>query len=130
MNTEEEEYTNTILQIQSLEVCQHQDISINANVLWDAGRTLSFITFELAGKFKLVGNPVNLEIVTVGGESRMINSNQYVISIRDTYSNIVEMEVLGIEEISTNIENIEISSVKRISKQRCFNDITTHCWKN
>ena len=67
MNTEEEEYTNTILQIQSLEVCQHQDISINANVLWDAGSTLSFITFELAGKLKLVGNPVNLEIVTVGG---------------------------------------------------------------
>ena len=41
----------------------------------------------------------------------MINSNQYVISIRDTYSNIVEMEVLGIEEISTNIENIEFSRV-------------------
>ena len=66
---------------------------------------------ELTGKLKLVGNPVNLEIVTVGGESRMINSNQYVISIRDTYSSFVEMEVLGIEEISTNIENIEFSRV-------------------
>ena len=69
-----EESSNTLLQIQTLKVGKQRNKLISINALWDAGSQLSFITFQLAKDLMLEGKPVALEIETVGGEFRKINS--------------------------------------------------------
>ena len=80
-------------------------------VLWDAGSTLSFITFELAKKLQLNGEPVDLEIVTVGGEAKRVSSQKYTIVAWDKEDREVKLEVLGIEQISTEIETVEVNEI-------------------
>lgn len=81
-------------------------MELPAVALWDAGSTLCFITFQMAKQLKLQGEPVKLDIITVGGESKEVESQRYTISIRDTRGSSVSIEVLGIEQISTEIEGI------------------------
>ena len=56
---------NTILQLQNVAIVKRNGWSITGVALWDAGSTLSFITFELARKLQLHGEHSRLEIVTV-----------------------------------------------------------------
>ena len=99
---------NTILQLQNVPIIKRNGSSTAAVALWDAGSTLSFITFELANKLQLHGENSRLEIITVGGECQQINSNKYIVYLRDEESKLVELEVMGIERISTEIEMMDI----------------------
>jgi hypothetical protein len=113
MEEENQDDGNTLLPIQSLEVSNvrrkgEQNTSV---VLWDAGSTLSFITFELAKKLQLNGEPVDLEIVTVGGEAKRVSSQKYTIVAWDKEDREVKFEVLGIEQISTEIETVEVNEI-------------------
>ena len=117
-SNQDEDANNTLLQIQCLEVTKHGGTSISAVGLWDAGSTLCFITFELAKKLQLRGHPVKLEIVTVGGESKQVDSQRYTISVFDKYRELVEFEVLGIEQISTEIERINVNHITRNFKAK------------
>ena len=49
------------------------------------------------------GVPVELEICTVGGKISKINSKKYCISLIDANGQDVQIEVLGIETISTGV---------------------------
>ena len=100
-----------MLQIQNLSVVNRKGRSITAVTLWDAGSTLSFITFQFAERMHLQGNPIKLEIVTVGGDVQQIESYRYTIFVRDQQGQLVEMEVLGIRKISTDIELIDTSKI-------------------
>ena len=82
--------------------------------LWDPGSTLSFITFGLAAELDLEGHPVELEICTVGGSVTKISSKKYYVSVFDHNGQDVRIEVLGIEQISTEIEFIDIDAMKRL----------------
>ena len=66
----------------------------------------------------LEGKPVALEIETVGGEFRKINSYQYTTSIQDMQRNIIEIKVLGIEKISNSIGNIDVKQVIKEFKKK------------
>ena len=99
-----EESASTLLQIQTLKVGKQRNKLISINALWDAGSQLSFITFQLAKDLMLEGKPVALEIETVGGEFRKINSYQYTTSIQDMQRNIIEIKVLGIEKYQILLE--------------------------
>ena len=66
----------------------------------------------------LKGKPETLEIETVGGESRKINSHQYTISIQDIQQTIIKIKVLGIEKISNSIGNIDVKQVIKEFKNK------------
>ena len=63
---------NTLLQLQTLQVasCRNKGAKKRVVGLWDPGSTLSFITFDLASELSLQGQPVKLEIFTVGGVTK------------------------------------------------------------
>ena len=105
-----------LLQIQKLEVASIKRKSVSKEVvgLWDPGSTLSFITFGLAKQLNLQGQPLHLEIFTVGGEKNRIESQRYVIVIIDRNSQEVKMDVLGIDQISTCIERIDVGGVSKL----------------
>ena len=100
---------NTLLQMQKLKFIARCGKPVTAVGLWDAGSTLCFITFQLAEKLQLRGDPVKLEIITVGGEVQQVDSQRYAIFLIDNDNSMVEMEVLGIRQISSDIEKIDIS---------------------
>ena len=106
-----EESQNTLLQLQELQVSGTRSASTTAICLWDAGSTLSFITFKLAKQLRLNGEPLVLNLVTVGGVSSKVNSQKYRIIVTDNLGDGVEMEVLGIEQISTDVEKIDLSEI-------------------
>ena len=86
----------------------------DAVAMWDPGSTLAFITFDLAGRLKLQGVPVELEICTVGGVLTKVDSKKYSIAIFDRNGQDVKIEVLGIEKISTEVEAIDMTDVKKM----------------
>ena len=83
--------------------------------LWDPGSTLSFITFDLAAELGLQGQPVQLEIVTVGGVLTKVNSKRYHMSSFDDIGCEVKVEVLGIEQISTEASFVDKEPMRNLS---------------
>ena len=82
--------------------------------LWDPGSTLSFITFDLAAELGLQGQPVELEIVTVGGVLTKVNSKRYHMSLFDAVGCEVKVEVLGIEQISTEASFVDVEPMRKL----------------
>ena len=110
-NSTEEDSLNTILQIQRLTISSPKGERSSVACLWDGGSTLCFITFQLAKKLGLHGIPVKLEIITVGGESKKVESQRYTVTMIDKNNISIPIEVLGIKEISTEIEMIKIDDI-------------------
>ena len=65
------------------------------NVLWDCGSTLSFITFQQARQFKLVGEKICIKIVKVGGVVKELDSFRYSITLVDKLGSVIKIIVLG-----------------------------------
>ena len=80
--------------------------------MWDGGSTLSFITFRKAKELQLRGKPVTLRMVVVGAETKIIESEIYKIRLIDNKGNLIEIEVLGIDRISTPVNAIDLSCIK------------------
>ena len=108
--------SSTLLQLQKLRVAcmQRKGTCLEAACIWDPGSTLSFITFALARKLRLQGEPVELEICTVGGVETKINSQRYNLALFDRHGKEVLIEVLGIEQISTNVENVNLDGILKL----------------
>ena len=94
----EKEDASTLLQIQKLEVADVRRKCIRKETvcMWDPGSTLSLITFNLAMELGIQGEPIELEICTVGGALTKISSKKYSIAILDSNGQDVRIEVLGI----------------------------------
>jgi hypothetical protein len=105
-----------LLQLQSLEVAnsRKKEVRRAAIGLWDPGSTLSFITFDLAAELGLQGQPVELEIVTVGGVLTKVNSKRYHMSLFDAVGCEVKVEVLGIEQISTEASFVDVEPMRKL----------------
>ena len=117
LDDQDHEDGSTLLQLQTLKVAnpRRKGSRISTVNMWDPGSTLSFITFDLAEEeLKLEGVPVELEICTVGGAVTKVNSKKYCISVFDTNGQDVQIEVLGIETISTDVEAIDLTEVKKL----------------
>ena len=80
--------------------------------IWDPGSTLSFITFTLANDLDLHGEPVELEICTVGGVETKLKSEKFQLILFDKGGREIQVEVLGIDRISTDIESVNIDGVR------------------
>ena len=85
-----------------------------ANVFWDSGSTLSFITNQLAKKLKLKGKSIQLSMVTVGGKITTLESKQYEIGLVDKAGGHVKIDVIGIERISSPIVPTDLATAAKI----------------
>ena len=102
---------STILQLQKIKGGNNFSQWKDLNVLWDCGSTLSFITFKQAKKLRLNGKRVRLQIVKVGGETRELDSYHYQLYFQDKGNKTVEVEVLGIDSISTDICEVKVDDI-------------------
>ena len=114
-----DESNSTLLQLQKLVVASIKRKGTRREVagIWDPGSTLSFITFALAEELCLHGEPVDLEICTVGGIESKIKSQKYNLILFDRDGGEVQIEVLGIEQVSTSIENVNLQGVLNLFKK-------------
>ena len=74
---------SSLLQLQVITGGKRGGKKCPINVFWDSGSTMSFITFQRAMELNLVGKLITLEIFTVGGETKSINSKQYDLVLID-----------------------------------------------
>ena len=102
---------DTLLQLQQIRVGKGPSQEENLNVLWDGGSTLSFIAFQKARKPQLQEYKISLQIVKIGGEMNEFDSCRYQLSLTDKDGGIVNVEVLGIDSISTNIAEVRLNRV-------------------
>ena len=77
---------------------------------------MSFITFKRAADLKLTGKPVKLQIVTVGGEAKAVDSQIFTVYLIDKNNVHTPIEVLGLNAISTGIRGVNLIEVARLFK--------------
>ena len=116
--SQQDEGNSTLLQLQNIMVASIRRKGTRKEVagIWDPGSTLSFITFALAKELCLNGEPVDLEICTVGGIETKIKSQKYNLVLFDRDGIEVQIEVMGIEQISTSIESVNLEGVLNLFK--------------
>ena len=95
---------STLLQLQELKIAnvKRKEEKKDAVGLWDPGSTLSFITFDLASSLGLQGQPVKLEIVTVGGVLTKVKSRKYHLSEDMERKNSKKMQCQVFSKTSLN----------------------------
>ena len=84
------------------------------NVLWNGGRTLSFITFQKAEELNLKGRTIKLGIISVGGSSSQIDSRLYDLQLIDKTGKVHTIKVYGMEKISSPIEPVNSKEIARL----------------
>ena len=90
-----------------------------ANVLWDSGASLCFITNTKAKNEHLKGERVELSITKVGGHNEKITSNRYKLSLFDIRGEEIKFEVFGIDRITSDTQKVDIDGVVRF-----FNNVS------
>ena len=112
---------NAILQLQRVKVNktnQKKEKSLSANVLWDNGSTVTFITFEQADKMKLVGKQSELFLKRMGDKvGERITSVKYIFYITNLKGGRTKLEAFGIERITSEICKINSNKLKRMFKK-------------
>ena len=86
---------------------------MSANALWDSGSTLSLITTKLARSLHLKGEKIFLSIDTVSGQ-RSFESKQHTIRLRDASGIELDIVVVEIEKISSQVSKSNIALVKEM----------------
>lgn len=93
-----------------------------ANVLWDSGASLCFITNSKAKAERLKGTKVELTVIKVGGDNEKISSNRYTLSLIDKQGQEVQFEVYGIDKITSDIQSVNVDGIiqlfKNVSKKK------------
>lgn len=87
-----------------------------ANVLWDTGASLSFITNKKAKSEKLKGTKTKLSVVKVGGMKERLHSHKYKHPLIDKEGHTVHFEVYGIDKITADIPTIDQNAVQQLFK--------------
>lgn len=103
---------NVLLQIQRLAIKTNHKRQQYVTTLWDAGSTISFITFRRATELNLhVTKEVFLEIENIGESKQGFKSKVYQLELIDENGKIEIIHVLGIEKILTNVKGINYNEV-------------------
>ena len=87
---------------------------MNANVLWDGGSTLSFISNRMVERLQLKGKTIELSMITVGAQLSKIESQVYTVFLIDQQGKYVELEVIGLERISSDIGGVDIKMISSL----------------
>ena len=115
--------TETILQLQRINCSKGFGMKHPVNIMWDVGSTISLINFETAELLKLSGKRIKLEITTVGGHTKTIDSYSYKIFLHDKKNRITPIEVFDIERISTDISEARIENLNKFFKKVPLSEI-------
>ena len=82
-----------------------------ANVLWDSGASLCFITNTKAKAEHLKGTKVELSVTKVGSNNEKITSNRYKLLLFDKQGQEVQVDVYGIDKITSEIQSVDIDGI-------------------
>ena len=82
--------------------------------MWDSAASLCFITNNKAKAEKLKGEKVELSIVKVGGRTERLQSHKYSIKLIDLDGNEVHFDVYGIDKITNNVHNVDVSYIAKL----------------
>lgn len=94
-----------------------------ANVVWDNGVSLSFITNSKAKDENLHGTKVELSIVKVGGKVEKIVSQKYLLDLIDLQGKVVQFELYGIDRITTDIESVNTDDIIHLFENIVLDEI-------
>ena len=86
----------------------------NLNVLWDSGAQLCLVTFRKAREMGLNGRPTQLSITKVGATHESIPSYIYDVPIIDNTGKVTNIKAYGINEISSEIKDIDLTHLSKI----------------
>ena len=75
---------------------------------------MSFITFDKAKSLRLVGKGVKLGLISIGGQSTMIDSVVYKLKLATLDDNTVEIEAYGIKKISSQVDEVSNQAIAKI----------------
>ena len=85
--------------------------SVKLNVLWDSGAQLCLITFRKARELGLKGRPTQLSITKIGATRESVTSYIYEVPIRDKLGRVINIQAYGINEISSEIQHVDVTQV-------------------
>ena len=102
--------------LQLMRVSSGTTPSIGLNILWYGGATISLITFKKAREMGLVGDPIKMAVIKVGGEKQELSSYIYDFPIIDKDHKIVHFQVYGINQISTGVSRKNLPNAKHLFK--------------
>ena len=85
--------------------------SAKLNVLWDSGAQLCLITFRKARELGLKGRPTQLSITKVGATHESVTSYIYDVPIQDNSGRVIRIKAYGINEISSEIQHVDVTQV-------------------
>ena len=75
---------------------------------------MSFITFDKAKSLRLHGKDVKLSLVSIGGQSTIIDSRMYRVKLFNVDDVAVEIEAFGIQRISSEIQKVNVAMIGAI----------------
>ena len=83
-------------------------------VLWDSDTDITLVTHRMAEKLRLKGKDVNLSMIKVGNVMEHHASKEYCIPLIDRTGHTWEINAIGIEEISAQINKFDVSVVHEL----------------
>ena len=107
--------SDSICLLQIMEVETGGSEGRKLNVLWDGGATISLIRDRCAKEMGLIGTSCQLTVMGVGCVKKEIPSTRYILPLKDTRGEVVEIVVYGIERISGAIDPVDTSEIKELS---------------
>ena len=93
------------------------------NVMWDSAASLCFITNKRAKAEKLKGEKVELSVTKVGGIKEKLQSHKYKLALIDLEGNEVHFDVYGIDKITDDVQNIDVSYIAKLFTNVSAKDI-------
>ena len=100
-----------LLKLQVIPGSNGNSREMKLSILWDSGSTLSFVTIRKAKELCLEGKPTKLQLATVGGIVEELETFEYSLYLRDKNRKQICISVLGIEKISTDIEEVRLNEI-------------------
>ena len=81
------------------------------SVLWDSGANVSLITHDAASFINLTSDDVELSITKVGNQLHAFQSKKYLVPLIDSEEKRWEVHAFGIDEITSELDPFNTSSV-------------------
>ena len=93
------------------------------NTLWDPGANFSLISHSAAKRLELQGSDVDLAITKVGNTTDHIKSKEYILPLTDAEGKIWQICVYGMNEVSANIEDSDVSKIIYLFPEISLEDV-------
>ena len=87
-----------------------------ANVLWDTGASVCFITNAKARAENLKGIKTQLSIIKVGGESETVDTFKYKLPLIDKQGKTIVFDAYGIDKITSPIPSVDLKGISKLFK--------------